>query len=271
MKSFLFFSALSLFSNMAFSAVDRQPIQTVQEADIQRLVRLGVITSKSNLDYEVETWNDNTGKPWIIQKITARGGASPVFFVPHDNEQDAYRTAIDFLLTYNHGTLVALECGEKRMCDGTDPNRYFCNKSYQDKLFSYFRGERFVVALHNNAPGCVQDGGAGNINAKFPYSGAQGFPRGPTQTFGDADDVVIHNGKVPPEGFNDKLRKFLEFKKINEIYEKQVPENDCSMSFAAYPRKLYYVNIDAKDRSQITNGHRIQYNILDLLMNWGKK
>lgn len=245
------------------------PIYLVQESDVKRMVALGAITKNSTLQYSEDNWKDSAGKSWKFQIINHRANSSPVFFIPHDNEQDSFRTAIEYLNKYNRGTIIAVECGEKRMCGTVDPNRYFLNQSYQNKIFSYFSGQKIAITLHNNAEGCVQNGGAGNIHAEFPYSGAQGFARGVTVVFGDYDDVVIHNGQQPPTGFNAKLREFLSSKKINELYEKNRPANDGSMSFAASKRGLYYFNVDAKERTgHGANGYKIQFNILENLLSW---
>lgn len=245
------------------------PIYFVQESDIQRMVKLGAITQNSPLQYNEDVWKDSTGKSWKFQIISQRNSPSPVFFIPHDNEQDSFRTAIEYLNKYRRGTIVAVECGEKRMCGTIDPNRHFQNSSYQTKVFSYFSGQKIAITLHNNAEGCVQNGGAGNIHAEFPYSGAEGFARGVSVVFGDYDDVVIHNGKQPPQGFNAKLREFLSSKKINELYEKNATKNDGSMSFAASQRGLYYFNVDAKERANRgPSGYKIQFNILEGLLSW---
>jgi len=259
-----------LLSALSYGAI--APIYLVQESDIQRMVKLGAITQNSSLQYSEDVWKDSTGKSWKFQIISQRNNLTPVFFIPHDNEQDSFRTAIEYLNKYRRGTIIAVECGEKRLCGTIDPNRHFKNQSYQAKVFSYFSGQRIAITLHNNAEGCVQNGGAGNIHAQFPYSGAEGFARGVSVVYGDYDDVVIHNGRQPPQGFNAKLRKFLESKRINELYEKNPTKNDGSMSFAASQRGLYYFNVDAKERANYgPSGYKIQFNILEGLLSWYQK
>jgi hypothetical protein len=244
------------------------PIYSAQEADVKRLIQLGDINRNTRMDFSEETFKDSKGKIWKIQQITMGNGGAPMFFIPHDNEQDSFRTGIYQLKREGRGTIVMLECGEKRMCDGQDPNRYFCNASYREKIFSYFRDQRIVMTLHNNAQGCDQNGGSGSIHVDYPYPGAQGFAWGKGGRYGDGDDVLIHNGVLPPKGFNLRVQGFLKTNRINEIYEKNTPQNDCSMSFAASSKNYDYVNIDTEDRSSLTNGYRIQAEITELFLKW---
>jgi hypothetical protein len=231
-----------------------------QDPDLIRMKQKGVLDASfaTEIEYSVEDWTDAKGKTWRIQKISTKSAPNPTFFLPHDNEDMALETALRYLKKHRQGTLVFLFCGEQRRCGNVDPNRNFCARDFNEKIFSYFSEDYPIVALHNNENGCTHNGGSGNVSAKFPYSGAEGFMRG-----GDEDDLLIHNGMVPPTGLNLILRNFAILIPFNEIYENAKGDNDCSMSFAASYRGRFYYNVEAEERSSDLDGYTVQLKMLE--------
>ena len=240
---------------------------TANDRDLKRLRDKKVITkaSSDDLEFSTETFVDGKGKSWKVRVLQAREGSdSPVFFLPHDNEDMALETAVRYIQKYGRGKIVFLDCGNQRICGGTDPNRYFCSgkgdKKFADKIFSYFKGNQPVIALHTNEDGCVDHGGAGHVSAKHPFPGSVGNYRG-----GDEDDIVIHNGKSStPTGVNATLSKFLASKKYNEIYESGA--DDCSMSFAATERGRFYFNVESQENFSSPTGYTTQLETLDSIL-----
>jgi hypothetical protein len=96
-----------------------------------------------------------------------------LWIVPHDNEGDAFDTAVYGVRTYG-GTVVAVKTGGKRMNGLQDPNRNFdigggeqCPRQvarspdYTKRVMRWWDGSAPILALHTNEPGYEGDGKGG--------------------------------------------------------------------------------------------------------------
>lgn len=207
--------------------------------------------SQARIQTEHEEFRDAAGIKWKIVVETVKGGdPQPIFFLPHSDEKDAHKAAIEYLKRVKRGTVVSLDCGGSRYCSNIDPNRYFgyCDKdrgttgngmrSFREKVFSYFNGQNVMITLHNGK-GC--DGGS-VICTRNPYPGANVIYRKNSSRPGD---VVIFNGPgTRPTGDKGEFSHCLSQNNINQFYESAGRVADCSMSEAATRQNRPYFNID---------------------------
>ncbi|MBI1385916.1 MAG: hypothetical protein GC150_13505 [Rhizobiales bacterium] len=200
------------------------------------------------------------GQKWTFQTITApqTGGRTPTFFVPHDNEQEAFDTGIQLLREFG-GTLLAVSAGENRFFGQIDPNRYFGDDpsrtkacaslkgraapAYTARVMAVFDRQTPIITLHNNT-----DGGA--ISARVRTDKELGH-MAPSPISPDPDDLVyITSTEALRRGSADdkRLRDLLDLG-INVIFERvSLANNDCSLSnyAALIGRAGDYYNIEAE-------------------------
>jgi hypothetical protein len=213
----------------------------------------------------------------IIRKKSSNGeplGRGPLWFVPHDDENAAFDTAIDSIVKYG-GTIVAVESGGERLMQGQDPNRNFdaggdrqCpqqigrSPQYTRHVLSYWewqKDDQPIIALHSNRP-------TGNIKItrKAPFS--TNF-RAPNQIGGKNPDhtLVFVASRDTPDA-DPNLRKFvggLNSHGVNVIYETVASKHsDCSLSnYASLKNIRHYLNVEV-----VTGDSAIQKDIVGVIM-----
>jgi hypothetical protein len=229
------------------------------------------ITEESFSEHGV-TW-----RVFLIENTKYPNG--PVYFLPHDHENEAFDTAVYGMRKYG-GRAVAIETGETRHHHGQDPNRNFGDTAASTAtcrdmihkgapVFTRYHldqrgGPKFILTLHNNANGYNGDGkgGSGGISVKRASSVLKGLPAASGM---DEDDVILIAGKGSYED-NAKARRTAEHlvsRGVNVIYERVTEAgNDCSFSNYAVLHGLEdYYNIEAE------HGHiRTQKVMLDVLL-----
>jgi hypothetical protein len=203
----------------------------------------------------------------------------PFWFLPHDNENSAFDTAVYATRKYGGGFLAVMS-HDKRYHQGQDPNRNFsmsrtkvpscrhqkaASPIYTRTVFSIidaFRDRRMpYLALHNNTNG----GGVSvlrqsrSVRSFTPYSLKQ-IQNGS----GLADeDNLVYIASTSSQAPRKKI-EMLKSLGMNVKYEIVSPaNNDCSMSNYVVLGKhsSRYYNIEAQ------HGHtRIQKQMVDLLM-----
>lgn len=211
----------------------------------------------------------NGAMPWRFFTVAhPRARRGPVWYLPHDNEDTAFRAALHAVVRYG-GSMVALETGEQRNYRGIDPNRYFalnrgdiraCSMSapapaYTRHVMSLFRGRDAILTLHNNTRG-----GGVSVNMSGPK--VTGFrASGPLS---DPDHLVFIAGKraVDNDRAARKRRDGLLSVGLNVVHERVSERtSDCSLSnhVALNDGRPYY-NVEA------VHGSRIQHVMVDRLM-----
>lgn len=179
----------------------------------------------------------------VFNPKRARGA---FWFLPHDNENTAFDSAVYATRRYGGGFL-AVASGGKRYHQGQDPNRNFSESSgkvpscrYQKapspaytrnvfRIINAFRGSGMpYLAMHNNTDG-------GDVSILKSSRKAQSFLAYPPEEIKrgrglkDEDSLLYTagRGRTPPRR---KISRFLR-KGINVKYEWVTPaNNDCSMS-----------------------------------------
>ncbi|MCO4753105.1 MAG: hypothetical protein KC478_01415, partial [Bacteriovoracaceae bacterium] len=205
-------------TNHLISAID---LQLSQDPDIQTALDIEALDT-NQVEATLVSFLDVNGVEWdlqVFQNINRPNG--PTFFVPHDNENDAFLAGIEAISTYG-GHLLSLECSENRLCNnGIDPNRYFLpdNPLYISTIMRFFEAKAYpVITLHNNHDSHWSLGGNGSIYADMqsPYTDGEGF-----YTAGDPDDLIIYTDtyeKDESEIFNFYQDLFSK-NGINTIFE----------------------------------------------------
>ncbi|MCK6598636.1 MAG: hypothetical protein L6Q37_09755 [Bdellovibrionaceae bacterium] len=254
----------SLFINKA-AALNLEDSDNV---DIKRMFAIGVLDSENikSLNYRIEEFRDSQNLQWTFRIINSTEDPTPVFFAPHNDEKEAFDTGVKFITKHHRGTIVNLLCNNKRYCNNLDPNRYFCNVSFANKVFSFLPTFGPIITLHNNEKGSVQGkNGLGNISINFPLPRTKTYARNTE----NEDDMVIHVGENPPELMSLQLHQFLAQAQLNELYELYSTKYfECSMSYEAHRRNLFYVNIETQKRSPEDANYGLQLDILEKVLSW---
>jgi hypothetical protein len=250
----------------------------MKDGDVRR--NAAVFEADSTLCLSELQFEEN-GLTWSLTIVdNTRHPKGPTIYLPHDNEDSAFDTALYGIRKYG-GKMVAVEAGDSREFKGQDPNRNFgetakstapCNDMRRKPapLFTQFmldlRGAspNFILTLHNNANGHSGNGGSGGISVERSSSVMKGLkaPNG-----GDEDDAILLAGTQPFEKDQKAQRAAAYFHKagINVIYEHVLAErNDCSFSNYVVLNKIApYYNVEAE------HGHTAQQKaMLDVLMKY---
>lgn len=208
------------------------------------------------------------GLNWVLQIIQNKkrpGGF--LWFVPHDNENDAFDSAVDAVKKFG-GVVVAVETGGARYNGSQDPNRNFdaqtgkkCREQlapspvYTHRVMRWLEDGARIFALHTNERGYNGDGngGAGGISIARPLPGNKAF-RAKTKPgqmplgLSPDDTVVFVASKAPPEADATLMHsiELLRDNQINVLYETvSGAHNDCSLSnYAALTDIRNYLNIE---------------------------
>jgi len=198
------------------------------------------------------------------------------WFLPHDDENGAFDTAIYATKRYGGGFL-AVVADDRRYFHGQDPNRNFgttkrvaktCAKQHhQAPLYTkivfdtmaYYKGASMpYLSIHNNKEGWYGNGGSGGVSmlhssrAVKSYTSHTITPH--TKGLADEDNLVYIAGfsTTPPK---EKLSKLLRLG-LNVKYEVVTPRrNDCSMSnYTLLGRgSSNYFNLEAQRGDLVTH------------------
>jgi hypothetical protein len=203
---------------------------------------------------------------WQLLVVENQGGPSRVLWVvPHDNEGDAFDTAVYGVRTYG-GTVVAVKTGGNRMNGPQDPNRNFdtsaggrCPRQasrspiYTRRVLRWWDGTAPILALHSNERGYEGDGrgGRGTISIARRVPGLVPY-RSKVPMGASPDDTMAYVASLRPPPEDLPLMDFvavLNAKGINVVYEIVVPaRNDCSLSnYAALLGAPHYVNLEVME------------------------
>lgn len=250
----------------AFHTVTKSSIANLMDPDLDRAWELGILDEESTIESSLITFKDESGALWklqVYQNTNIPNG--PTFFVPHDNENDAFLSGMSAIQNFG-GHLLSLECDEQRICDGgIDPNRHFLPNypTFSETILAFYLNKDFpIITLHNNHDSHVSLGGSGAIYSKlpYPYKGGQGFYHS-----GDPDDLIIYTDLRPSRRsliFEHYSTLFAE-KSINSIFEYVTPSGGLSGHMSTYTlfnTDYEYFNIEAQ------HGHlREQIELTDLL------
>ncbi len=190
---------------------------------------------------------------WVLHIIQSKQKPSSVFwFVPHDDEHDAFDSALYGIRKFG-GTVVAVETNGHRYNGPQDPNRNFdagigntclyqvaLSPIYTTSVMRWRPPGAPIVALHTN-------GGAISISrprqGQIPFAAETPFPAK------SSDNTVIFVASTAPPTNDRNLMHYV--KRLNEnginvLYEVVSSEqNDCSMSnYAALKGIRDYINIE---------------------------
>ena len=209
----------------------------------------------------------------------------PFEFLPHDNEDAAFDTAVYASLKYGGGFLAVMS-NNKRYFMGQDPNRNFgdskqtaktCKKQHYPapkyskivfKIIDYYRASGMpYLALHINKNGYYGNGGSGGVSILKSSKIVKSYPAHKNITkknhgLSDEDSLVYTAGKSSKPD-RRKLSKLLR-SGLNTKYEiVSSRTNDCSMSNFVILNKhtTKYYNIETQHGNKKT-----QKKMFDLLM-----
>lgn len=196
---------------------------------------------------------------WRLQIVRNRHSPGRYFwFVPHDNENAAFDTAVHGVTAFG-GTMVAIETGGRRFNGRQDPNRNFSagtgrrcalqtgpSSAYTANVLKWRGAGAPTIALHSNERGFNGDGrgGAGAISMLRPLPGNTPYPAPtplPTRSPSDSMVFMASTGRPPAA-----LIAAMNRAGLNVMLESvSAGRNDCSMSnYAALVGLRPYVNIE---------------------------
>ncbi len=208
---------------------------TSRDPDVLRAISAGLIDF-SEVEAASIKFEDEQGQKWTLQVFQSRPlPQGPSIFIPHDNENESFQTGLRSLHERG-GHLLALECGEERLCEGVDPNRNFRpkNKIYLETILKFFMAKPFpVITLHNNHDSHRELGGSGSIYADMttPYADGHGF-----YFAGDPDDLIIFSDKysMKESPLFKQYAKAFEKRELNFIFEEITPHNSLGGHMSTY-------------------------------------
>ena len=193
----------------------------------------------------------------------------PFWFLPHDDENTAFNSAVYATKKYGGGFL-AIESHGGRYYKGQDPNRNFgdtvetariCSKQkyaaprYSKNIFTIinaFKDKRIpYLAIHNNKNGWYGNGGTGGISIQKSSHSTKSYASGKVKVghrkgIKDEDSLVYIAGinSLPNKSKLSSLIKNGMHVKY-EIVNKH--NNDCSMSnYVILKKGSDYYNIEAE-------------------------
>lgn len=232
------------------------------------------------------------GLDWRLQIVTnTRNPGTALWFVPHDNEDAAFTTAVRGVAAYG-GVMVAVETGGSRYNGAQDPNRNFhpggsypaCpqqrvrSSKFAEEILSYLpkdalgrRADR-IIALHTNARGFDGDqaGGSGGISIRHPLLGSRPYRSDNPTSASSPDDTMVFLASTRALEKDPKLarlKEYLNSRGVNIMFESvQGSRNDCSLSnYAALTGMDDYVNVEV-----VQGDSKTQFKIVGIIMDaWG--
>ena len=205
----------------------------------------------------------------MLLVFNPKRSSGPFWFLPHDNENTAFSSAVYATEKYGGGFL-AIQSNDKRYYNGQDPNRNFgiskresnvcAQQKYPAPLYTKYIFniiDRFkkkdipYLSLHNNKNGWYGNGGMGGISILKESSKVRSYQGGKVMVgskkgLSDEDSVVYVAGKnhSPKKSqLNPLLQSGMHVK--YEIVNAN--NNDCSMSNYVVLNKGYgYYNIESE-------------------------
>jgi hypothetical protein len=193
----------------------------------------------------------------------------PVWYLPHDNEQEAFDAAVYAVAEYG-GRMVAVNGDETRFFRAVDPNRYFAmskadaapcrirrpTPAYTAYVMDLFAGRPEILSIHNNTRG-----GGVSVNVWNDKTRGYALDAGPFQ---DADHLVyIASERTVDRDPKARARRDgLLAAGLNVVHERVTRGNsDCSFSnhVVLNDGRPYY-NVEA------VHGSRLQKRMVDRLM-----
>jgi len=220
---------------------------------------------------------DEEGYAWKMLLVSNPKQPKGAFwFLPHDDENEAFQTAIYATQRYGGGFL-AVVADDRRYFHGQDPNRNFgttkkvaqtCAKQHhQAPLYTkivfdtmaYYKGASMpYLSLHNNKEGWYGNGGSGGVSMLHSSRSVKSYspytvtPH--TKGLADEDNLVYIAGfsTTPPK---EKLSRVLRLG-LNVKYEVvNARRNDCSMSnYTLLGRgSSNYFNLEAQKGDLVTH------------------
>jgi hypothetical protein len=190
---------------------------------------------------------------WKMLLVTnPKRNRGPFMFLPHDNENSAFDTAVYATTKYGGGFLAVMSKG-RRYFMRQDPNRNFgdsqqsarvCRQQHAPApLYSHivfgiidtYRSSGMpYLALHNNKDGYSANGGSGGVSILKSTKTVQAYPASnhiTTSTRGLKDeDSLVYIASKSSKPNRNKLKRLLRAG-LNTKYEViSSRTNDCSMS-----------------------------------------
>lgn len=193
----------------------------------------------------------------------------PVWYLPHDNEQEAFDAAV-YAVAHYGGRMVAVNGDETRFYRSVDPNRFFAmtdadaapcrmrrpTPAYTSFVMGLYEGRPEILSIHNNTRG-------GGVTVNVWDDKSRGFPvkAGP---LADADHLVYIAGvrSVDDDAQARARRDALLAQGLNVVHERVTRANsDCSFSnhVVLNDGRPYY-NVEA------VHGSELQTRMVDRLM-----
>jgi hypothetical protein len=193
----------------------------------------------------------------------------PFWFLPHDDENTAFKSALYATRKYGGGFLSILSSG-KRYFNGQDPNRNFgttaqtantCKKQkyaapmYSKNIFKIIDTFKMngapYLALHNNKNGWHGNGGSGGISVLNSSKRVKSYKAGDVLTGhrkGIKDeDSMVYIASTKSNDKNNKVKTLIrnnmhvKYEMVNEY------NNDCSMSnYVVLNKGEHYFNIESE-------------------------
>ena len=216
---------------------------------------------------------------WRLFLVTNPNYNSGLFwFLPHDNENSAFDSAVYAVKSYGGGFL-AVSNKDRRYNRGQDPNRNFSYSPYKLKsckeqkyaspiytstifsIIDYFKGaNKPYLALHNNTNG----GGVSILKESSKVKSYFAYPKSKINSdtaLKDEDNLIYMAGLTnkAPSSINKILNSGInvKYERVNSI------NNDCSMSNFVLLEKGVdnYYNIEAQHHNTF-----IQKRMIDILL-----
>jgi hypothetical protein len=238
-----------------------------------------------NLKYEPIQFEEES-QTWLLQTLrNPEKPDGPLWFVPHDNENVAFDTAIYGLITYG-GTLIAVETGGYRENLGgdkkcQDPNRNFdigkgalcpLQRSHSVKftkaILDRWNRKDPIIALHSNtAGGSISVDRAPKPTERYPGK-TDAVPANRRSLFAPDDTLVF----VAPIAGSKRVAAYkdtLNANGVNVLWEHvDLKRNDCSLSnYAALSKMENYFNVEvAHSHERGSVSERAQQEIVDIIM-----
>jgi len=205
---------------------------------------------------------------WVLQIIQSKLNPRAIFwFVPHDDENDAFDSAIYGVRKFG-GTAIAVETGGNRLNGPQDPNRNFDTTAsrkcpnqtarspiYTKNVMRWRPPDAPIVALHTNS-------GLAGISISKPLRGPISFPAVTPIPAKSQDNTLIFVASTSPPKKDAKLMQYvkkLNYNGIHVLYEVvSLERNDCSLSnYAALADIPEYINIEVLQSDGATQRHMI--------------
>jgi len=206
---------------------------------------------------------------WDFTLVWNPEDKGPFYYLPHDDEDAAFDTAV-YSANFYGGGFLAVNNNEERIYKGIDPNRNFYKNKYTKNILTIinsFKEDYYpYITLHNNKNGYKGNGGKGTISMLKEDKYHKSFPvKNISNKFGDLadeDNLIYLVGK----NVNKKKVDVLNFYGINVIYElvtKKTYDGSLSNYLVIEKNNDHYLNLE----SEMGNA-KIQKKMLDLVISF---